>query len=42
MSTTTIAASQLIPLDDLIEMIRDVQRAGGVCAYVDLIVWRIP
>jgi RecA/RadA recombinase len=36
MSTTTIAASQLIPLDDLIEMIKDVQRAGGVCAYVEV------
>jgi RecA/RadA recombinase len=36
MSTTAIAASPLIPMEDLIEMIKDVQRAGGVCAYVEV------
>lgn len=36
MSTTTIAASHLIPLDDLVKMIRDVQQADGMCAYVEV------
>ena len=36
MSTTTLVSSHLIPLEDLVEMIKDVQSADGVAAFVEV------